>query len=187
MPKTQAVVAAPAFDPTPAVHLRAARPDDALCLGALATQVWLDTYAKPGIRASFAQYVRGAFASETMSALIARPDVCFAVAEHEGHLVGFSQCTIGATQPLVKSAEPAELDRLYVQEPFTGTGVGARLIAHAESECAARGATTLWLHTWIGNARALAFYARCRYADVGSMFFEMNGERHENRVFAKTL
>ena len=62
-----------------------------------------------------------------------------------------------------------------------------RLIAHAESECAHRGATILWLNTWIGNARALAFYARRGDVDVGSMFFEMDGERHEDRVLAKTL
>ncbi|SEL91997.1 Ribosomal protein S18 acetylase RimI [Roseateles sp. YR242] len=187
MSKAEAHTVAPPFHPTVAILLRPAEPDDALCLGVLATQVWLDTYAKPGIRTSFAQYVRSAFASEAMLALIKQPDVRLVVAECEGHLVGLAQYTLRRPPPLAQPCEAAELDRLYVQEPFTGKGVGARLNARVEAECVSLGTTTLWLQAWTGNARALAFYARHGYADVGTTFFEMDGERHENRVLAKSL
>ena len=40
---------------------------------------------------------------------------------------------------------PAELDKLYVQECYTGLGIGARLLRDAEMHAAAAGASTLWL------------------------------------------
>ena len=52
---------------------------------------------------------------------------------------------------------------------------------------AAQGAAVLWLTCWVGNARARAFYARQGYAELGSTDYAFEGERHENRVFAKTL
>ena len=45
----------------------------------------------------------------------------------------------------------------------------------------------LWLTCWVHNTRALAFYARQGYAELGSTDYVFEGEHHENRVFAKTL
>jgi len=95
--------------------------------------------------------------------------------------------TMGTTHTLVHHPAPAELDRLYVQEPFTGRGLGRALLQAAEQEAARRGAGLLWLTPWVHNARALHFYAREGYADVGLTWFEFEGERHENRLLTRPL
>jgi len=165
--------------------LRAARPDDALCLGVLATQVFLDTYATTGIRASLAREVLGAFSTERIEALLAHPQARWIAAECEVHLIGFAQLTLGAPQVITEA--PAELDRLYVQEPFTGLGVGTSLLHAAEALAADAGCSDLWLTPWVHNLRALRFYANRGYADFGATWFEFEGERHENRVLARHL
>lgn len=169
------------------IVLRPARADDALCLGVLATQVFLDTYATDGIRPALAAEVLQAFSTDAMTTLLARDDTCVLVAEDAGRLVAFAQVTPEAAQPNVPSAAPAELDRLYVQEPYTRRGLGRTLLQAAERCAMDAGATDLWLTPWVHNLRALRFYEACGYADRGLAWFHMHGEQHENRVLARRL
>ena len=168
-------------------QLRAARADDALCLGVVATQVFLDTYATQGIRDAIAQEVQRAFSTEAMRALINAPNTSLWLAERAGHVIGFAQWTVGTTQALVQSPRPAELDRLYVQEPFTRAGVGSALLRQAEAAAAQAGCTALWLSPWVHNERALAFYARHGYINLGLTTFLMEGEAIDNYALSKSL
>ncbi len=171
----------------PDILIRPAIPADAACLGVLATQVFLDTYATEGIRPAIAAEVQRSFSTAAMLALIEHAAIVLQVAERQGHLIGFAQLTLGTQHAAAPSARPAELDRLYVQEPFTGQGLGRALLKDCEAQAVARGATSLWLTPWVGNARALAFYAALGYADAGQTWFEMDDMRIENRVLSKPL
>jgi GNAT superfamily N-acetyltransferase len=173
--------------PAVGVSFRAAGVADALCISVLGTQVFLDTYAADGIRPSLAREVAGHLSVPAVAASLATPGVSFLVAERAGHLIGFAQLTAGATHGLVAARPAAELNRLYVLERFTGLGVGTALLAQAEALAAASGAAVLWLTAWDGNRRALGFYARRGYADVGATPYVFEDERYVNRVFAKAL
>jgi GNAT superfamily N-acetyltransferase len=167
--------------------LRAATPDDALCLSVLAMQVFLDTYAKDGIRLQIAREVLSSYSQTEFAEAISASRSRIEVAEVKGHMVGFAQVTFGAGQELAPAGVQAELLRLYVQEPFTGAKVGTHLLNWAEHIAAENGATVLWLTPWVHNHRALAFYARRGYIDFGLTYFTFEGESHENRVLAKPL
>lgn len=167
--------------------IRPATADDALCLGVLALQVFLDTYATEGIRPAIAREALGSYAPAVYQRLLQDADVFILVAEQQGHLLGFAQVRLGTTHALVDHPAPAELDRLYVQEPFTGCGLGRALLHAAEQAAALRGAGLLWLTPWVHNHRARHFYAREGYADVGLTWFEFEGERHENRLLTRPL
>ena len=171
----------------PSIRIRAAGPADALCLGVLATQVWLDTYAITGIRPAIAKEILAAFSTQTISDLLDRANTHFRIAESGNHLVAFAQVTVGTAHELISPGPPAELDRLYVQEPFTRLGVGSALLAEAEALAASNGAEHIWLTPWVKNDRALHFYAKHAYIDVGATYFVMQGEKHENRVLSKSL
>jgi GNAT superfamily N-acetyltransferase len=173
--------------PHPSITFRLARADDALCLGVLSTQVFLDTYAPQGIRPAVAREALALHSVAVYEALLADPAVTILVAECDGHLVGFSQVSNGVGHALAKEAAASELDRLYVQEPFTARGVGRDLLRQAEKAAAARGADTLWLTAWVGNARALRFYPRCGYEDLGETVYTIEGESFPNRLFAKRV
>ena len=160
---------------------------DALCLSVLATQVFLDTYATDGIRDAIAREVLEQLSTPAVSAMLATLGMRFIVAERAGHLVGFAQLTLDAAHELMPQRPAAELNRLYVQERFTGRGLGKALLARAETLARSEGASTMWLTAWVGNARALAFYPRCGYQDGGPTVYEFRGERHGNRLFVKAL
>lgn len=176
-------MAAPSGAPT----LRPGAAQDALRLGVLATQVFLDTYATEGIREAIACEVLEHCSTTAMAARLADADRHFIVAESDGHLLGFVELQFGAAPAALAPAPAAEVVRLYVLERFAGRGLGTRLLAQAEVLAAAGGAARVWLTAWVGNARALAFYPRRGYRDEGSTFYEFGGERFENRLFARKV
>lgn len=160
---------------------------DALCIGALATQTFFDTYAIEGIRPSLAREVLRHFSPDAIADLLADPNRVFLLAERAGHLIGFSQIAFDATHESVPFVPAAELERLYVQERFTSSGVGKALLERSEALAAERGMAAVWLTAWTGNARALAFYSRRGYKDIGSTQYVFENESHENRLFVKAL
>lgn len=172
---------------TPVASLRVARPGDALCIGVLATQVFLDTYAPEGIRPTLAREVLEHFSTDAIATLLDNPATTCIVAEAAGHLRGFVQLTRGATHVLLRPGSAVELDRLYVLARFGGQGIGTLLLRHAEVLAARQGAATLWLTAWVGNHHALAFYARRGYDDEGATMYRFQDEQYENRVLARAL
>ena len=170
-----------------ALSFRPAAPGDALCLGVLSTQVFLDTYATQGIRPGLAREVLAQHSVASYEALLADPGTTLLVAECAGHLVGFSQVSDGVAHAMLPGVASAELKRLYVQAPFAGRGIGRDLLRHAEKAAAARGAETVWLTAWVGNLRALRFYPRHGYEDIGETVYTFEGESYPNRLFAKRV
>ena len=169
------------------ITFRFAAPSDALCLGVLSTQVFLDTYATQGVRPDLAEEVLAQHSVAVYEALLADAGVTILLAECAGHLVGFSQVMDGMVDARVPAGDASELRRLYVQERFTGRGLGRDLLRQAEKAAAARGAELLWLTAWEGNARALQFYPRCGYDDVGGTVYTFGGASYPNRLFAKRV
>lgn len=152
-------------------QLRPAAQDGALCVGVLAMQVFLDTFATEGIRPQLAREVLAHYAPEAFASRIACPRTAFVLAEHAGHLVGFAELT--ATDEVL-------LDGLL-------GGVERLLLQRAEALAGERGGSLLWLMAWSGNHRALAFYRALGYADVGATQYLMEGQGYENLIFSKRL
>lgn len=167
--------------------LRVATRTDAACIGVLASQVFVDTYAPAGIRPALAAEVLDHFSTNAVARLLDQPATIFIVAEIANHMVGFVQLTRGATHAAIGPGNAVELDRLYVLSRFNGRGIGTQLLQRAQAWSAAQGAATLWLTAWVGNHHALAYYARRGFEDIGATTYTFQGEDFENRVFVRAV
>lgn len=171
------------------VRLRTATAADAATLAVLGAQVFVDTYAPAGVRASLAAEVLAQHAPAVVAARLADPSVQFVVAERGGHLLGFAEARRPAPPPLAAAGPgPAtEIVRLYVQRPQQRRGLGRRLLQAALDEAARRGDALAWLTAWEGNGQALAFYARLGWRDIGAVDYAFGDECYGNRVLVHTL
>jgi ribosomal protein S18 acetylase RimI-like enzyme len=163
--------------------IRGAQPSDAAQLAVLATQVWLHTYARDGVSATIAEYVRKEITPEHYAALIQSSSARILVAESDSNLLGCAVLQLdqhSATAPDVS----VELKTLYVQEHFIGKGIGATLLTGAEKMAESLARSGLWLTVNARNERALSFYSRHRYKKVGTTVFVLGGVGHENHVMA---
>ncbi|HEY8880099.1 MAG TPA: GNAT family N-acetyltransferase [Roseateles sp.] len=167
--------------------LRPGTPDDAVTISALAIQVFLDTYTVQGIRPDMAREALREYAAEAFDARLREPGRRFVLAERETALLGFAEVRLAAQPAPAGDIAGAELIRLYVQPAAQGLGVGRRLIRAAEALAAEARMDALWLTAFDGNHRALAFYAREGYADIGATTYSFEGNTYGNRVLARDL
>ena len=163
------------------VTVRSGRLADAKLLAVLATQVWLHTYATEGITDPIAEYVLSEFTPGKFLARLSEPAVHVLVAEHDQGLVGLAVVGYGAQCP-ASNRLTCELEMLYVQDHFTGRGVGKSLLQAAEAKAREGSNAALWLTVNARNTSAIAFYAHQGYSKVGTAYFVLGEGRHENHV-----
>lgn len=158
-----------------------------MTIAALSVQVFLDTYATEGVRPDLAREVFGVYGIEAFDARLRDPQHRFVLAERGTGLVGFAEVSLADEPTPAGGPSGAELVRLYVQPAAQRSGLGRRLIRAAEALAAEAGLPTLWLTAWDGNHRALAFYAREGYTDLGATTYTIEGNTFGNRVLARQV
>ena len=80
-----------------------------------------------------------------------------------------------------------ELKRIYLFSRFHGSGIGPELMQAALDEARTRGAKRVLLGVHPDNARALAFYRRNGFVQVGTRPFHLGPETFQDPVLALTL
>jgi GNAT superfamily N-acetyltransferase len=170
-----------------AVEFRVASPVDALCVGVLATQVFLDTYATDGLRPDLAREALANYSPAVFEARIRDASNHIVLAERKRHLVALSECRMSAETPIPSLVGGMQLVLLYVQRTSQRLGIGAALLARAEAHARVSGARCLWLAAWDGNLDARKFYRAQGYDDVGATRSVFEGRAYDDVVYCKTL
>lgn len=161
--------------------IRCGIPADANALAVLATQVWLHTYATDGVSTDIAEYVLAELTPAKYSATLKAPMSRLFVAEHENSVIGFATVALDVQCP-ASDRSTAELQTLYVQEHFTGNGVGKSLLRAAEAAARKERDSLLWLTANAKNSRAIGFYEHLGYSKIGTAYFAVGAGRHENHL-----
>lgn len=116
------------------------------------------------------------------------PAIVTLLAEIDGGMAGYAQVRAGNyLPPCVSGPAPIELWRFYVGSTWIGRGVARPLMDAAKAEARARGGQTLWLGVWEINARAIAFYRKAGFTEVGTHHFDVGGDRQTDLVMAGSL
>ena len=173
---------------TPDCRIRIATSEDAPCVAALATHVFMDTYATDGMRTDLAGEAFDGYSVGVFASLLASPhETAIHVAEADGHMLGFVEAGAAGTPPAPGADAGTEIRKLYVHPRFHRRGIG-RALLDAVRRCARHdGLPLVWLTAWSGNANALGFYARLGFDDVGATVHEIDGHAYENRVLVERL
>ncbi len=135
----------------------------------------------------FEDFLQGAFNAEKLRKELADPACTFLFAELEGEPVGYALVREGPPEPCVQGPDPIELVRIYALQKAVGKGVGPALMEACIRIAKEKGAKTLWLGVWENNPRALAFYARQGFVDVGFHTFLVGSQVDVDRILVKDL
>ena len=79
------------------------------------------------------------------------------------------------------------MQRIYLLSRFHGTAGGHALMNHAIGETKARGKRQLVLGVLKANVRALAFYRRQGFTEIGTRTFQVGGSVFDDFVMGLTI
>lgn len=167
--------------------IRRATPADALLLATLAAQAFTDTFAADNTPEDMRAYLATAFGETIQRAELGDPRNTVYFAERGRDTIGYAMLREGAAPPGVGDTDAIEIARLYAFKQWIGSGVGAVLMQHCLADAASRGRRTIWLGVWEHNTRAIAFYRRWGFADVGAHSFQLGSDLQTDRIMARRV
>jgi ribosomal protein S18 acetylase RimI-like enzyme len=166
--------------------VRVAAPDDAPVLAQFAESSFRDTYERFNRADDMAQYIATAFRPEILHAELADARGFALIAEGSAGVIGYAQ-VLDADTPHDVATPAMELQRFYVAREYHGSGFAVRLMNETFAVAAVRGAAAIWLGVWEQNARAIAFYTRYGFADIGIKTFLLGSDLQTDRVMWRSV
>lgn len=167
--------------------IRHAIPEDATLLASFAAQSFTDTYRGLDDPQDIADYVAEHFQPEVLAGVIADPACAVLLAWIGEQLAGYAIVRAEPAPDCVRGPAPLRLWRLYLGTAFIGRGLGARLMRAVHAEARRRAAQTLWLGVYDRNVRAVEFYRRFGFAQVGSRDFLFGGRIYADPIYAAAV
>lgn len=170
--------------------IRYATPADSVALASLAERTFRDTFSNLNEAADMEAYIEQAFGPRQVEAEIGDPTHTFLLAfeKSEEAPTGYAKLRAGEPDPSVRGAAPAiEIERIYVGREALGKGVGAALMRACLDEARRRGYETVWLGVWESNEKAIAFYRRWEFEEVGSHEFVLGSDKQTDLIMERTV
>ena len=172
------------MDDGPSWTIREAGADDAAALALIGAATFLETFAGILDGDAIVAHCAAKHCDAAYRALLADgARAWLAEAQPGGAPIGFT--LVG--KPDLAAAEDGdiELKRIYSLSRFHGSGLGAALMR--EAVAAARDHRRLLLGVYARNERALAFYRKQGFADIGTRRFDVGGKLYDDLVLARPL
>lgn len=161
---------------------------DAAALALVGQATFLETYAGTLPVADILDHCAGEHGEAYYARALARLDHRLWIAEMtEGQApVGYA-VLCPPDLPTPSEAGDVELKRIYLLHRFHGSGLGGRLMGAVLESARAAGFGRMLLGVYRENERAMSFYARQGFAEVGVRKFKVGAKVYDDPVLARTL
>ena len=171
----------------PGLSIRRGLLRDAAALAALGARTFADTFGAANTPEDLRLYLADTYAEPLQQAELTNPDMLTMLVESGDELVAFAQVRRGSAPTCVALPSPVEIWRFYVDRPWHGRGVAEPLMDAALAAARELGGRSVWLSVWERNPRAIAFYAKQGFADVGSKVFVVGTDHQTDRVMTRGI
>lgn len=169
------------------ITLRLVRPDEAARLAVFAEQTFRDTYARSNTPENMDDYVTKCFSEGCQLKELNDPTRRIWVAELGTEWLGYYM-VIEADPSAVAVSQPAlEISRFYVLASQHGSRLAHTMMKHLLETARADGFKTVWLGVWEQNARAIAFYKKWIFREIGSQIFKLGSDPQRDLVLSHGL
>jgi len=169
------------------LDIRCARIEDAKLLAELGAQTFAETFTEDNTPEDMAAYLAASFNLEKLTAELTDPLSLFFIAEVDGHAAGYAKIHAGEASQGVEGQKPIELVRLYVSRKWLGRGVGQALMQRCLNKAREQGFQTIWLGVWEHNSRALAFYRKWDFHEVGEHVFQLGSDPQRDILMQRAI
>ncbi len=118
---------------------------------------------------------------------ISNPKQLFYIIYVDDLPVGYAKLVVNASNENITSQNSCQLERIFILNDFIPLKIGQQLLNFVEEQVKKIKLDTMWLTVYIKNNRAIRFYERNEFKNVGELNFIVNGKGYENIIFSKKI
>lgn len=173
---------------TTMIKIKKAKVADVEVLALLGRLTWAESHG-PYIsdKSDLAKYLDENFSVGRTKQNMSDPKQLYYIIYTDDLPVGYAKLIVQEGNELLIPDNTCKLERIYILNDFIPLKIGKQLLAHVEAQAKALQLGTMWLTVYIKNKRAIRFYERNEFINVGVLNFLVSGKTYENIVFSKKL
>ena len=138
-------------------------------------------------KVEFLAYLNKSFTIEKIKSELKDAKNFFWIAFFNDFPVGYAKLVINSPSEFIDSDNVARFERVYVLNDFLHLKVGRQLQDLVFKKATVLKFDWIWLTVSVINFRAINFYQKNNYQDVGLIDFSIGNRKYDNTVFAKKL
>ena len=172
-----------------AVTIRDATRDDAASLALVGAATFLDTFAGTIDGADIVAHCRSQHAVDVYHDYLSRATarIWLAVVQPGEAPIGYLILDAATLPVEAPHPDDVEIKRVYLLQRFRGSGLGAELMWLAIHAARSREARRVVLGVYSGNTRAIAFYERHGFRQIGARRFRVGTREYDDYIMGLDL
>ena len=167
--------------------IRNASIDDACLLAELGAETFREAYAQNNEPDTLSKFIESTFDTGKQARELSDNNTLWFIAEAQGKAIGYAMLRKGKWPTSVTGVDAIELGRIYVLASWHGRGVGPALLQACLDEATRQGKDVVWLGVWEHNPRAIAFYEKWGFVQVGAHSFQFGTETQQDLLMQRAV
>ena len=147
---------------------------DAAMLSKLSVAAFLPAHGHSASKEIIDAYIAANFSEENFKAELSNTKFQYHLLYYNDVIAGFSKITFNTGNPNIKAKNSTKMERLYLLEEFYHLGLGKELMHFNITLAKQYKQACIWLFVWVENTKALAFYKKTGFKNVGTHDFVLS-------------
>jgi len=169
------------------MEIRRAKSTDASLISSFAEKSFRDTFQKFNSEKDMNEFCAETYSEAVQREEILNKDIETYLIENESQLIGFAQVCWKGKPQLFTAQKPIEINRFYILEQFHGLGVAQGLMEFLLKNAKDKNSDTIWLGVWEHNLRAIAFYKKYGFKEVGDHIFKLGSDLQRDLMLTRLV
>ena len=169
------------------IRIRKAETADAESLALIGEQTFRETFGAFNTKKDMDEYCTKNFGTRIQQNEIADKNKCTLLCESDNRIAGYVQTNLNAAFGAVADTSQAEIQRFYIVKDLHGKGAAQTLMNAALDTVRRLNIKHVWLGVWEKNPRAIAFYKKFGFEQIGEHVFLLGSDPQRDIILHKTF
>ncbi len=164
------------------LHIRRGVIEDAPALAEFAARTFKETFGEDNEPEDMQAHLEKSYGIPQQTKELLDPGTVTLLAFQNETLLAYAQIRRNAPPSCVTQESPIELHRFYVDRLAHGQGIAQKLMTGVCEAVRELDGQHVWLGVWEKNPRAISFYKKMGFVDMGSTVFYVGPDKQTDRV-----
>lgn len=150
---------------------------DAALIAKLGSKTFLEAHGRSGTESEIKNFIGNTYNPKAIKDEFENPNVWYYIIFVDDEIAGYSKLEMHAGNELIEAKNIAKLDRFYLLKEFYGQNLGLKFLKFNIEIAEQQAQKGMWLRVWTENGRAIKFYEKNGFKNVGGCYFKISDTR----------